>query len=340
MAGDTASEILAGILGIDQDDAKRRLDRFSAALTAELLDRGRLSVDGLGQFSVIHKETVRESTPDGTRYLPPRKTVLFDHRPQVQGESATIAARRLDMEAAEAKSFAQSLSRTVAEIGRKQGELLLRGFGSLTMSSGKFRFQPDTSLEELLNIAYGGLSSIDIRQSPQVGEARPSSRKPEWMKRGVVLIVLLSLSVGGWILYRQFAPTESGVPNSAPSVGTVAPGKVLPPEKAVLSGMNASHPAQADSVLLLRGRYTVVAATFSTRKVARQELRRLTGLGHRVRIWPVRQDGVRYYRLVLGNFGSFREARDSMKVMPGGLYGNIYIQQAPKNVFIYGEKGL
>jgi nucleoid DNA-binding protein len=329
------------MLGIDVERARRLLDRFSEALTASLLEGGRLSVDGLGQFSVVHKEPVRESTPEGMRYLPPRKTISFDYRPRLQGEVATIAVTRLDMDAAEARGFAQALTRLFAELGKRQGQLVLRGFGVLTAASGGFRFQSDPSLEELLNIAYGGLPSIDIRPAQKSGDVHVSSGHPEGLKKIAVLVVVLFLSVGGWMFYRQLSPAGSVLPTGKPvDHSMIVSGRVMLPDKVGQSVTQGASSAQADSVLLRRGRYTVIVATFNTKKVARREMQRLSEPGYRVMIWPVRQDGVRYFRLVLGDFGTFREALDSMKVMPGELSGNSYIQQAPKNVFIYGEKGL
>jgi septal ring-binding cell division protein DamX len=75
-------------------------------------------------------------------------------------------------------------------------------------------------------------------------------------------------------------------------------------------------------------------------KTVRQEIGRLSGLGHRIMVWPVKAGGKQSYRLVTGDFESHRAALDSVKTLPQSLSKNIYIQQASKNVVLYGEKGL
>jgi len=49
---------------------------------------------------------------------------------------------------------------------------------------------------------------------------------------------------------------------------------------------------------------------------------------------------MRYFRIVTGDFESRPVALDSMKAMPKEVSRNGYIQQAPKNVVLYGEQGL
>ncbi|NTU53378.1 MAG: SPOR domain-containing protein [Chlorobiaceae bacterium] len=338
MAGETAGDILAGILGIEREEAQRRLDRFSGGMTAELLDRGRLSVDGLGLFSLIHEQPVREKTSSGTLYLPPRNGVIFEHRPERAGDSAAIASGRLDMEASEARRFAKALSAMFKQLGKGSGSVELRGFGSFTVTSGRFQFLADPSLEELLNSLYGGLKSIVVQEHQQPTLSPPIPGKPLSLKKVLLVVAAVSLLAGGGFLFQQIPRFDFDSPKRE---AASMPGDQAPRDQASSAQLvPTSVSAPADSVLLLKGRFTVVAATFSTRKVARQEMRRLSGIGHRIRIWPVRQDGIRYYRLVLGDFATWRTARDSMKVIPAGLPGNSYIQQAHKNVVLYGEQGL
>jgi len=333
MAAETAADILAGLLGIGSDEAQRLLDRFAGGMTAELLDRRRLSVDGLGDFSVVHEQPVRQKDSGGTRYQPPRNRVAFAPRPKSAGETAAIASVRLDMASGEAQRFAQALSETFGQLSGSASGFELRGFGSFIAESGTFRFQPDASLESLLNIGYGDLKAIVIPEQAAVESGRPVSERRGKMK-SVALFVALLLLAGGWFLYRNFSSGSAEV-SSVPASSTAASVVEAMPEPA-----RQAEPPEADSLLLRKGRYTVVAATFSSKKSTRQEWTHLSELGHRVRFWPVTSGGSRYYRLVIGDFETRRAALDSMKSMPKGLPNHSYIQQAPKNVVLYGEQEL
>ncbi|WP_167599301.1 SPOR domain-containing protein [Chlorobaculum sp. 24CR] len=338
MAVETAPDILATLLGTAPDEARRLLDRFAGGLTAELLDRKRFAIDGLGGFSVVHEQSVRKTDSGGTRYQPPRNRVEFASRPKGSGETATIAAARLDMAPDQAQRFAQALSGMVAQLLGSASGFELRGFGSFAVESGKFRFQPDGSLEALLNIGYGELKEIVMPEQAAVESGRSSPERRGMMKP-VALFVALSLFVGGWFLYRQFAPPVSDTQPAVVSADTGVPAPVV---ASVALAEEAPEPevAVADSPMLGKGRFTVVVATFSSKKSAKLEWQRLSALGHRVRFWPVFSGRDRYYRLVIGDFETRDAALDSMKSMPKGLPTHSYIQQAPKNVVLYGEQGL
>jgi len=334
MADQTAPDILAGLLDIQPDEAQRLLDRFAGGMTAELLDRNRLSVDGLGSFSVVHEQPVRESGADGTRYLPPRNRVEFTPRPKGSGDTAPIASTRLNMESSEARRFAQALAGMFRQLRDEKSEFELRGFGSFSIESGKYRFEPDPSLEALLNTGYDGLKAIVI---PERNDNTPEIKAHEGsalLKPVALTLAVLLLLVGGWFLYRNVPPGSPEVVSASVS-STVVPvveEKVEPPVQV--------EPPESDSLLLRKGRYTVIAATFSSKSGAMQERQRLAALGHRTWFWEVTSDGRRYYRLALGDFATRSAALDSMKSMPKGLTKHSYIQQAYKNFVLYGEQEL
>ncbi|NTV66933.1 MAG: sporulation protein [Chlorobaculum sp.] len=339
MAADTASDILARLLGTAPDEAQRQLDRFAGGMTAELLDRKRLTVDGLGLFSVVHEQATRQATSSGTRYLPPGDRVAFEARKDRVGDAERIATGRLGMEAGEARRFAKALGDMVDAVKKGPGRLELRGFGSFTLVSGAFRFQPEASLEALLNIGYGGLKEIVIPERQAEKQTQPKSVESGGLKKVALFVAAVSIFASGWFLYRQFATDGfdlSSVGNSAESV-VVAPVVLNAPSPAKAPGI---VPSSLDSLILQKGRYTVIVATYNTQKVARQEMARLSGGGRRVMIWPVKSGGVRYYRLVTGDFETRPAALDSMKAMPRKVAHNGYIQQAQKNVVLYGEQGL
>jgi nucleoid DNA-binding protein len=339
MAAETAIETLARLLGASRDEAEQQLDRFAGGMTAELLERKRLSIDGLGLFSVVHQQAVREKTSSGTRYLPPGNRVVFDARKERAGDAERVATGRLEMEAHDARRFVKALVDMFEAVKSGSGRLELRGFGSFTMVSGQFHFQPEASLEALLNIAYDGLKEIVIPESRSAMEAKPLSDEPEGINKVVVFVATVSLLACGWFLYRQFSPGvfESLSGSRSPVTDTPAPVAL---NASLPSAVPETGSAAPDSLMLQKGRYTVVAATFSSMKGARGEMLRLSERGLRVWFWPVRDDGKRYYRLVLGDFETWQAALDSMKAMPRGLSRNFYIQQASKNVVLYGEQGL
>jgi len=279
MADQTAPDILAGLLDIQPDEAQRLLDRFAGGMTAELLDRNRLSVDGLGSFSVVHEQPVRESGADGTRYLPPRNRVEFTPRPKGSGDTAPIASARLNMESSEARRFAQALSGMFRQLRDEKSEFELRGFGSFSIESGKYRFEPDPSLEALLNTGYDGLKTIVI---PERNDNTPEIKAHKGslpLKPVALTLAVLLLLVGGWFLYRNVPPGSPEVVSASVS-STVVP--VV--EEKVETPVQV-EPPESDSLLLRKGRYTVIAATFSSKTGAMQERQRLAALGHRTWFW-------------------------------------------------------
>ena len=342
MAADTASGILARLLGTAPDEARRQLDRFAGGMTAELLDRKRLTVAGLGVFSVVHEQAVRETTASGTRYQPPKNRVAFEARKERACDAERIATVRLGMEAGEAKRFVEALGEMFAAVKKDPGRLELRGFGSFTLAAGTFRFLPETSLDALLNIGYGDLKEIVIPERTAENKEAPQRRPASGGVKKVALIAAaIAMLAFGWFLYRQFAPGGVELPKAESVAETSAPASIAsnapPSASAKAPGV---VPASSDSLILGKGRFTVIVATFNTRKVAMREMARLSGPGRRIMVWPVKSGGVRYYRLVTGDFETRPAALDGVKAMPKEVSRNGYIQQAPKNVVLYGEQGL
>ena len=330
---------------VDDDQAlERQLDRFSGALIAELLAGRPVVVDGLGLFSVVHDNASRESTESGSRFLPPRNRVSFEPRPAGKGDSARIAVERLDMKSDEAGRLALSLS-ALFERSRKQSlDLKLRGVGSFSTVEGRYGFQAEPSLEELLNSAYDGLKTIDIPENQAGSPTSSVKRGGSSKKAAAVLAALVLVAAGGYFVTRQLSSHSIGNLTAGNSPAPVKPTQVAVPVQAQVSVPETSARKAAiagpDSVTLSKGRFTVVTSTFTSRKIVQQEMQRLSELGHRVMVWPVIDNGKKYYRIVIGDFETHRSALDSVKTMPKGLSKTIYIQQAPKNVVLYGEKGL
>lgn len=350
MAEETASDIFASQMGIGSDEAQRLLNRFAEGMTAELLEHKRLTVAGLGFFSAVHEQATREKTGSGTRYRPPKNRVAFEARKNRAGDTERIATLRLGMETGEAQRFVKALGEMFKRVKTGSGRLELRGFGSFTLVSSAFRFQPEASLEALFNIGYDELKEIIIAEHQKAKQTQPVPEALGGLKKVVLIVAFISMLLSGWFLYRQYAPDGFGPPSDSDVAKTSVPASIesspspvnaVAPEQAPLASATSHNgPLLPDSLILQKGRYTVIVATFSSKKGAHQEWRRLAGLGHQVWFWPVRSGGKRYYRLVTGDFATARAARDSMRSMPKGLSPHSYIQQAPKNVMLYGEPGL
>ena len=336
MATHTGAELLAELLGSDTSQASLLLDRFAGGMAATLLGSGRLALEGLGTFSVAHDHAARETTGRGAVFNPPKERIVFDPRLPARGDASRIAVERLGMSDGEAVAFAKAMSSVFGRYRAKGGDVELRGFGLLSASRSVWTFTPDKGLEELLNSLYEGLKGIEMPDRAAVVPARGGR---SFLKPAGIAVALAMLGIAGFFVIRQLPLEGSGKPDPVVVQRTTAPAppdEGMPPSPAV-APVSAALP---DSVVLGKGRYTVIAATFTSLKTSREEARRLSGLGHRIMIWPVHSDGHRYFRLVEGDFAGFREAHDSLKSMPAGLSKNVYIQQAYKNVVIYGEQGL
>lgn len=362
-----AIDILAGRLGVDAAEAGHLFDALSGSMVAELLDKGRLAVDGLGTFSIVHDHAVRAQSDKGGLFLPPRNRIAFESRRQSRGgDIARIASKRMGMDARQAQEFAAVMTACFKGRIKESLEIDIRGLGSFSVQNGAAcGFRPDPALEELLNSAYEGLGTIIMPAVKEPGgwAAENAGGRPgaAWWIAGSVATLLIA----GIFLFSNHTPytsvqsAHSGEvkreaaghtsPKSAPPVARPA-GTSAPPPAGMLDAtpheeVNASPPgrleaAPADSVTLGKDRYTVVVATFRTVAVARQEIHQLNQGGHHFLIWPVRSDKERFFRLVTGDFNSYRSAKERMEMLPSSLAKSSYIQKASKNVMLYGEKGL
>lgn len=328
MSSKTGAELLSERLGTDTRQASLLLDRFAAGMAAVLLGSGRLAIEGLGAFSVAHDRAAWRATGNGTVFMPPKERIAFEFRQASQGDASRIAVERLGMDAGESAGFTKALVAVFSQLRTRGDGLELRGFGSFAAERGGWTFTPDRGLEELLNGLYEGLDGIEM---PDRAVSVPG--KGNLLKAAGIGLAVFLLCVVGFFAWGRLPSFGGGSPDPA---GRNASAATAQAEAASTSQV----PVQPDSVVLAKGRYTVIAATFSSLKTAKAEARRLSAIGHRIMVWPVRDDGRRYYRLVTGDFPKYSEALDSVRAMPRGLSKNVYIQQAYKNVVIYGEQGL
>jgi nucleoid DNA-binding protein len=339
MAIQTGAEMLAELLGKDNEQASRLLDQFSGSMAAELLGSGRLAIEGLGTFSVVHDHAVRESTESGPVFMPPKNKIAFDPKSPARGDLTKLAVGRLGMEDGESADLARALAVLFKELLKRQSDLELRGFGSFAMLDGRYGFRPDPGFEGLLNSAYEGLEGIAMPEG-----AVKASRVVPYLKPLLLAVTAILLIFVGYLSLRpllsddvDLQPDQAGTPRPYFTITEIEPAEAATSPSPVAPVQKEAGP---DSLMLSKGRFTVVAATFYSEKVAMEEARRLSAPGRRIMIWKVHSGGQFFYRLVTGDYATNSEARDSLRTIRRGLPKNVYIQQASKNVVLYGENGL
>lgn len=327
MGSTNGAAFLAERLGVDEAAARCRLDAFSVAMAAELFASGIIAVDGLGSFSVVHDRASRDRSNGSERFLPPVRRLSFDPAVPSKGGIERIAAGRMGMAPAEAAAFARLLAGALADTRAGRMDLEFRGFGRFSAVGDEYRFEADKSLEETLNSAFSGLSTLEIGAPASAERPRP--------QMGPVIGGALFLLFAALGLYAWGSGSLDGIVSRA-----LASRPGTDPSLTGPAGESGKAVRSADSLVIPDGGYTVVVSTFSTRRVALSERQRLAALGHKLAIWPVSKDGRQYYRLVAGSFTSRRAAADSIMTMPPGLPRGLYIQQASKHLILYGEQGV
>jgi len=349
--------ILSNSLGIDEPAAEMQFDEFSACAAAGLLEKGTLSLSGLGTFSIVHDPALKEKSEKGYLFLPPRNRLVYDSRVSGSGDAGRIAAERMGMEVRRTESFSRALAEYFSLLRQQKHELELRGLGVFSTVDGEYGFHVDASLDELLNSAYDDLKTIFVPSDQPArllsGSQRTSGAKDlvVWRIAGLAAVAG-AIAFAGFFLSGQMPPAgrfaermSFRVPfpeRTGSSLSDVSASRALRPDSLRSEGnvsvLPSPPPSSAvDSLVLQKNRFTVVAGTFSTRPAAEGERRKLAAKGGSMYLWPVSSRGKTYYRIVTGNFASHRSARDSMKAMPSGLSPDAYIQQVPKTVVLYGE---
>jgi len=348
MDSHTASDILAAILGVGREMAQQRLDSFSGGIIAELLEKEEVGVDGLGTFAVTHDNASRERTPDGTRFLPPRNRVTFDPRSPGDGDSLAVVTGRMGLQGDEARRLVVALAATFNRCRKDGVDLELRGLCTFSKKdAGVWQFNPNPAIDQLLNTAYDGLKAIAVPESAE----RPEGGTGSYLKIAVIACLAIMACFGGYVMLRDGLSGKMGSvfhPRAEKKVAADAgrssaganEAKQAPPAVAPAAAPSTAASGTPDSLVLAKDRFTVITGTFSTVEIARNEARRLVGLGHRVMIWPVHSGKKLYLRVITGDFESHESALDSLRKMPPGLSRQAYIQKANKDVVIYAEQSL
>ena len=126
----------------------------------------------------------------------------------------------------------------------------------------------------------------------------------------------------------------------SPSKQTENPRSVsVPAVSPNVAVQSALHPqvAEADSIELEKGDYTIVLATYRLERTAIKERIPLRSAGITAYIWPAMLNGERCYRLMTGRFSGYSAAAARLKGLPGKVAAGAYVQEVIKRVVLYGK---
>lgn len=149
-------------LSLDKQRVIEFLDAFVAGLVEELVEKGEVSVKGLGYFKVVYVPFRRLKQGDIVQALPPRKKIVFLTRPVVDNSTRRVIGSRTGLAEKEAETFCKVLSGYFRESVAKKRDLLLEGLGSFNEVEGKYIFVPDRVLQEIVNNGYEHLPVFEV----------------------------------------------------------------------------------------------------------------------------------------------------------------------------------
>ena len=179
---------------------------------------------------------------------------------------------------------------------------------------------------------------------PQHEEKKSERRSPGFILplSVVVLVGLLLAIVSGRLSWSTFSPSTVEPSKSVATVVDRSSGAVAPaPPLSVPKAYPIKLPGGlADSLVLVKGDYAIVLATFETEKRAHQQITPLRSSGIKAFVWPTSMADTKYFRLMTGRFASYSAAAAKLKGMPPKMVEGAYIQQVKKTAVLHGEKGL
>jgi len=335
------TEELAVMLDLERQEAASLFNGFCGAMVAELLAFRKLSIKGLGSFYVTHVPASKRSNGSVMIFAPPVNKLRFESALSGGDSSLFLAVSRLSMSQGEAARFSRTLAALFSTSLQQEKALQLHGLGRFALEDGAYSFFPDRMLEELLNREYQDLKEVIL---PQHEVERRERRSPGFILplSVVVLLGLLLAIVSGRLSWSTFSPSTV---EPSKSVGTVvdrSAGAVAPaPPPSVPKAYPIKSPGGlADSLVLVKGDYAIVLATFETEKRAHKELAPLRSSGINAFVWPTSMDGTKYFRVMTGRFANYSAAAERLKGMPKKMVDGAYIQQVKKTVVLHGKKGL
>ncbi len=339
------TEELAVLLDLERQEAASLFNGFCGAMVAELLAFRKLSIKGLGSFYVTHVPASKRSSGSVMVFAPPLNKLRFESTLSGADASLSLAVSRLSMNQGEAAKFSRTLASLFSSALQQEKAIHLHGLGRFALEDGAYSFFPDRTMEELLNREYQDLKEVIL---PQHEVERRERRSPGFILplSVVVLVGLLLAIVSGRLSWSTFFPSTVEPSKSVATVvdrsaGAVAP----PPAPAPPLSVPKAYPIKlpgglADSLVLVKGDYAIVLATFETEKRAHQQITPLRSSGIKAFVWPTSMADTKYFRLMTGRFASYSAAAAKLKGMLPKMVEGAYIQQVKKTVVLHGEKGL
>ncbi len=342
-------EELAGLLDVERHDAELLLVRFSSAMAAELLAVRKLSIKGLGTFAVTHFSAAKKSSASTVIYTPPSNRLLFTNRLTGADDTLRLAVSRLSMSPEDADRFCAALAALFMRAVQQQREIRLNGIGRFTLEQRTLVFFPERSLEELLNREYQDLQEVvlPLREQRQEKGAQKMLRYkvPLAFLTVVALLLALFYSIEPKPLFSHATvPQPAGILKAAIQAESAA-AAVVHNENVTVSEPSVTLRSAAredadSSLVLVPESYTIVLVTLSKTESVQKEVARLRSERVMAFVWPAEVKGIKYYRLITGNFSSRQAARERIARMAQNIADGAYIQHVIKRVVLHGKKGL
>ncbi len=346
---DGLSEELAEKLAIGVPEARHLLCAFSRGMAGELLATGNVSLGGVGSFSVAYVPSEKKTGASGIIYTSPRNRLVFDQRVTGRDDSRRIVLSGVTLGVGEAERFRKVFLSVFAAAVKQKKEIRLKGFGTFAHDDGSYTFFPERSFDELLNREYLNLDEIVLPlrdaspNDPAIMKGRKNLRPlmiaALFLIAAAILTGVFYLVTGPELLrYAQSDKTMEKVvaaPSPAESVSKPLTGPASGP-----SGAKAEA-AMPESLVLGKGDYTIVLATFRKRETASGQAVFFRSGGVPVFVWPAKTGESRYFRLATGKFPTASAASETLSKMPPEVVdGQARIQKVTKEIVLHGEKEL
>ena len=343
-------EELARLLDLDRQEAELLLSRFSSAMAAELLAVGKLSLKGLGSFTVIHFPAAKKSSASTVVYTPPGNRLTFSSRLLGVDDTTRLAVSRLSMIPEEAERFCGALADFFRRAVQQQREIRLNGIGRFALEQGAYLFFPERSLEELLNRAYQDLQEVVLPPREQK-QGRGMQRRLRYLVP--LLVCTIAVMLFAFLYGMEPEPISTTSPSAVKQPARIVKAAVhaermvaevhtnsVTVSKPVTPRPSSERAKASGPLVLAPDSYTIVLVTLSKSESVRKEVLRLRSEGVMAFVLPAEVNGITYYRLIMGSFSNRHAAAEHIRRMAQKTAGGAYIQHIIKRVVLHEEKGL
>ncbi|NTW57097.1 MAG: hypothetical protein HGB20_08670 [Chlorobiaceae bacterium] len=345
---DGLSEDLAEKLAIGVPEARHLLCAFSRGMAGELLATGNVFLGGVGSFSVAYVPSEKKTGASGIIYTSPRNRLVFDQRVTGRDDSRRIVLSGVTLGVGEAERFRKVFLSVLAAAVKQKKEIRLKGFGTFAHDDGNYTFFPERSFDELLNREYLNLDEIvlPLRDASLNGTAVIRGRKD--LRPFMIAAVFLIAAILAGVFYMATGPELLQQSTSYKTMEKVvevpAPAEtVSKPVTGAAKGPSGARveTAMPESLVLGKGDYTIVLATFHKRETASGQAVFFRTGGVPVFVWPTKTGESQYFRLATGKFPTASAASENLSKMPPEVVdGQARIQKVTKEIVLHGEKEL